>query len=64
VPGQDEPTNVALKHTTHQMQVRQLKSAVPGDVIAFRLRELVDTGKGNPAKSIEVRIRPNYSKKS
>ena len=51
--------NVALKHTTHKMNLLQLKSAAVGDTIAFRLKELVDTGKVNPAKSIEVRIRHN-----
>lgn len=49
--------NVALKNTTHRMNIQQLKKADVGDVVAFRLKELVDTGKGNPAKSIEVRIR-------
>ena len=49
--------NVPLKHTTHKMNIQQLKSADPGDMVAFRLKELVDTGKGNLAKSIECRIR-------
>jgi hypothetical protein len=49
--------NVALKHTTHKMNIQQLKSAAVGDLLAFRLKELVDTGKVNPAKSIEVRIK-------
>lgn len=49
--------NVSLKNTTHAVQVRQLKGVTVGDTIGFRLKELVDTGKGNPAKSIEVRIR-------
>lgn len=50
--------NVALKHSTHKMQIQQLRRAEAGDIIGFKLREFVDTGKGNPAKSIEVRIRP------
>ncbi len=50
--------NVALKNTTHRTNIQQLKKAVVGDIIAFRLKEFVDTGKGNPAKSIEVRHRP------
>lgn len=49
--------NVPLKNTTHAVQVRQLKTARVGDLIAFKLSQLVDTGKINPAKSIEVRIR-------
>lgn len=53
-----EEFNVALKNTTHRVNIQQLKKAVVGDIIAFRLKELVDTGKGNPAKSIEVRHRP------
>lgn len=52
-----EEFNVALKHTTHKMNILQLKSAAVGDILAFRLRELVDVGKGNLAKSMEVRIR-------
>lgn len=52
-----EEFNVALKNTTHRMNIMQLKKAEVGDIVAFRLKELVDTGKGNPAKSIEVRIR-------
>ena len=49
--------NVALKNTTHKMNILQLKSAEVGDTVAFRFKEEVDTGKVNPAKSIEVRIR-------
>lgn len=49
--------NVALKNTTHKMNILQLKSAEVGDTVAFRFEEEVDTGKMNPAKSIEVRIR-------
>ena len=57
-----EEFNVSLKHTTHKMQIQQLKRAEPGDVVGFRLKELVDTGKVNPAKSIEVRIRHTEKK--
>ena len=39
------------------MNILQLKSAQVGDLLAFRLKDLVDTGKGNLCKSIEVRIR-------
>ena len=49
--------NVALKHTTHKLNIQQLKKAEAGDTVAFRLKDLVDTKKGHPAKSIEVRIR-------
>lgn len=47
--------NVALKATTHAMQIRLLKGASVGDVLGFRFKEEVDTGKGHKAKSIEVR---------
>jgi len=49
--------NVGLKHTTHKVQIQQLKRAEPGDMIGFRFDKEVDTGKVNPAKSISVRIR-------
>lgn len=52
-----EEVNVSLKHTTHKMQVQQLKRAEPGDIVGFKFREEIDVGKGNKAKSIEVRIR-------
>jgi hypothetical protein len=48
---------VALKNTTHKIQVRQLRSVEVGDMVAFRFEKEVDTGKVNPAKSISVRIR-------
>jgi len=48
---------VALKMTTHKAQIQQLRSADVGDSVGFRFKDLVDTGKVNPAKSIEVRIR-------
>jgi hypothetical protein len=50
--------NVGLKHTTHALNIRQLKGAEVGDTLAFRLKDLVDVGKGNLCKSMEVRIRP------
>jgi len=49
--------NVALKHTTHALNIRQLAGIQVGDLVAFRFKEIVDTGKGNPCKSIEVRLR-------
>ncbi len=52
-----EEFNVALKNTSHRMNIQQLKRAAIGDILAFRLKELVDVGKGNLAKSIEVRLR-------
>ena len=55
--GEGNEWNVALKHTTHKINIQQLKRAEIGDIVGFRLKELVDTGKGNLAKSLEVRIR-------
>ena len=52
-----DEVNVSLKHTTHKMNILQLKGAEVGDVVGFKLKELVDTGKVNPAKSLEVRLR-------
>src|SRR6186997_453760 len=49
--------NVGLKNTSHKMNIQQLKSASVGDILAFKFAKEVDTGKVNPAKSIEVRIR-------
>lgn len=49
--------NVGLKHTTHARAVKQLRGAQPGDILGFEYVGEVDTGKGNPAKSIKVRIR-------
>ena len=49
--------NVGLKHTTHKVNIQQLKRAEPGDVVGFLFKEEVDTGKGHPAKSMDVRIR-------
>ena len=54
--------NVSLKHSTHKVQIQQLKRAEPGDVVGFRFKESVDTGKGNPAKSIAIRIRHTEKK--
>lgn len=53
-----EEFNVALKHTTHKMNIQQLKKAEPGDIVGFRFEKEIDTGKGHPAKSIAIRIRP------
>ena len=52
-----DENNVPLKHTIHKMNIQQLKRDEDEDIVGFRLKELVDTGKGNPAKSIEVRLR-------
>lgn len=52
-----DEVNVPLKHTTHKLNIQQLKGAEIGDIVGFKLKELVDTGKVNPAKSIEVRLR-------
>lgn len=52
-----DEVNVALKHTSHKMNIQQLKRAEIGDIVGFKFKEEVDTGKVNPAKSIEVRIR-------
>lgn len=49
--------NVALKHTTHRLQVQQLKAAEAGYMVAFKFVKEVPTDYGNPAKSIEVRFR-------
>jgi hypothetical protein len=51
-----DQVKVALKNTSHKVQISQLKAAEVGDRIAFKFKERVDTGKGNPVKSIEVRI--------
>ena len=56
-----EEFNVALKHTTHKLQVAQMKRALPGDTVGFRFAKEVDTDYGNKAKSIEVRIRPKMN---
>lgn len=52
-----EEFNVALKHTTHRLQVQQLRSANPGDILGFKFSKEIETKYGNKAKSIEVRIR-------
>jgi hypothetical protein len=49
--------NIGLKYGSNEMNIRQLKSAEIGDIIAIKFKGEVDTGKGNPAKSLEVRIR-------
>lgn len=51
-----EEVNVSLKET-QKVLIRQLKSAEVGDIIAFRYVGNIDTGKINPAKKIEVRIK-------
>jgi len=48
--------NIGLKPTSKRA-VMQLKQAEVGDVIAIRFVAEIDTGKVNPAKSLEVRIR-------
>ena len=50
--------NVALKNSSQAGAIAMLRRANVGDAVAFRLKELKDTGKGNPAKIIEVRHRP------
>jgi hypothetical protein len=49
--------NVALKHTTHKYCVQQLRDVAVGDLVAFRLKDLIPTDYGNPAKAIEVRLK-------
>lgn len=49
--------DVSLKNNTQKFLVQQLKSAVVGDILAFRYTGDIDTGKINPAKKIEVRIK-------
>lgn len=49
--------NVALKHTSNKRQIQQLRSAEVNDILAFKYTGDFDTGKGNPAKTIEVRLR-------
>lgn len=49
--------NVALKHTTHKYSIQQLRDATVGDLVAFRLKDLIKTDYGNPAKAIEVRLK-------
>lgn len=48
---------VSLKHTTHKYSIKQLAGAKIGDIVAFKLKDLIETDYGNPAKAIEVRIR-------
>lgn len=49
--------NVALKNSTHRMNIQQLKGAEVGDIIAIKYAEDFPTDFGNPAKSMEVRLR-------
>lgn len=51
-----DQVKVALKGTSHKVKISQLKSAEVGDRLGFKFKELVDTGKVNPVKSIEVRL--------
>lgn len=51
-----DQVKVALKNGSHKVQVSQLKGAEIGDKLGFKFKESVDTGKGNPVKSIEVRL--------
>lgn len=56
-----DEVNVGLKVTSNKLQIQQLKRADIGDKVGIRFVALVDTGKSNPAKSLEVRVR-NVSK--
>lgn len=49
--------NVALKHTSNKRQIQQLRGAEVNDILAFKYVADFDSGKGNPAKTIEVRLR-------
>jgi len=49
---------VSLKHTSNKRQIQQLSRVQIGDVLGFRYAGDYDTKKGNPGKSIEVRIKP------
>lgn len=49
---------VTQKNTSNLRNIKMLRQAVVGDYIAFKYVKDVDTGKGNLAKSIDVRIRP------
>lgn len=53
-----EEINVGLKHSSHKFNIAQLKKAEIGDTIGIKFREFIDTGKGNPAKAMDVRVRP------
>jgi hypothetical protein len=48
---------VGLKPSSHVRTVRQMKSASIGDIVAFKYTADYDSGKGNPGKSIECRIK-------
>lgn len=54
--GGDE-VMVALKHTSNKRQIQQLRKAEVGDIVGFKYTGDFDSGKGNPAKTIEVRHR-------
>jgi hypothetical protein len=70
VPGKFGPQNiytletadgrvimVGLNPASHVRAVRQLKQADVGDMVAMRYTGDYDSGKGNPGKSIDVRIK-------
>lgn len=48
---------VGLNPASHVRAVRQLKQASVGDIVAIKFTEWYDSGKGNPGKSYDVRIR-------
>ncbi len=50
-------TMVALNPKSHVRACRQLKQAEVGDKVAIKFTEWYDSGKGNPGKSFDVRIR-------
>ena len=54
--------NVGLKITSNKYNIQQLHSAAIGDVVGFKYKADVDTGKGHPAKSLEIRIRRTVKK--
>ncbi|MCK9369495.1 hypothetical protein M0R04_06145 [Candidatus Dojkabacteria bacterium] len=52
---------VGLNPKTNVKAVRELKQADVGDSVAIKLTAFVDTGKLNPAKQLEVRIKHSTS---
>lgn len=48
---------VGLNPKSHIRAVRQLKQAEIGDVVAIKYTGQYDSGKGNPGKQLEVRIK-------
>lgn len=70
VPGKFGPQNVytlenteghvfliGLNPRSHVRAVRQLKQAEVGDTVGIKFISFYDSGKGNPGKNLEVRIR-------